>query len=155
MKGVKKIRAFTLSEMLVVLLLTVIVVGLAFSVLNLVQRQMSGIESNYARNTAFDQLKQSLWVDFHQHEDAWYTPKNNVLLFENEMKSVTYELHKDYVVKQQDTFQLEIADIKLWLHGHERTAGEMDALELTLSKAHGKQQLFVFKKNASNTYINR
>ncbi|MEM9650388.1 MAG: prepilin-type N-terminal cleavage/methylation domain-containing protein, partial [Bacteroidota bacterium] len=64
MKGVKKLRAFTLSEMLVVLLLTVIVVGLAFSVLNLVQRQMSGIESNYARNTAFDQLKQSLWVDF-------------------------------------------------------------------------------------------
>ena len=43
MKLTSKIQAYTLSEMIVVLILTSIVVGMAFSVLTLVQKHMSGI----------------------------------------------------------------------------------------------------------------
>jgi len=58
-----KIKAFTLNEMLVVLLITAIVVGMSFAVLSLVQQQMHGIDGNYKKNTAFNLLKQSLWFD--------------------------------------------------------------------------------------------
>ena len=58
-----KIKAFTLSEMLVVLLLTAIVVGIAFSILSLVQRQMGGIQNTLEDGSRFRQLKQQAAID--------------------------------------------------------------------------------------------
>tara|TARA_R110002094_G_scaffold202065_1_gene173391 strand:+ start:295 stop:504 length:210 start_codon:yes stop_codon:yes gene_type:complete len=59
-----KIKAFTLSEMVVVTILTSIIVGIAFSVLSLVQRHMYSIKQNFNNNTELSKLEQALWIDF-------------------------------------------------------------------------------------------
>ena len=107
-KVTSKIKAFTLNEMLVVLLITAIIVGMAFSVLSLVQRQMHGIEGNYERNTELNLLRQSLWIDFNSFEGIWYESKTNELLFVNELKEVKYQLFEDFIIKDTDTFQVQI-----------------------------------------------
>ena len=56
MQRIRKISAFTLNEMLVVLLVTTIVVSMGFAVLQLVQQQMGGIDRNYERNTELNLL---------------------------------------------------------------------------------------------------
>ena len=64
MKNNFKIKAFTLSEMVVVTILTSIIVGIAFSVLSLVQRHMYSIKQNFNNNTELSKLEQALWIDF-------------------------------------------------------------------------------------------
>ena len=154
MKMTSKIKAFTLSEMLVVLLLTLIIVGLAFSVLRLVQEQMKGIEGVYMRNTEFNLFRQSLWNDFNQNDGIWYHPGKEELVFANGLREITYRLDENHIIKARDTFNLKIASQKFFFKGKERTGGKIDALDMALSKQDGSQQLFVFKKNSATCYLN-
>ncbi|MAU27262.1 MAG: hypothetical protein CMH48_09985 [Muricauda sp.] len=155
MNGTTKIKAFTLSEMLVVLLLTTIVVGLAFTVLSLVQRQMLGIDGNYEQNTEFNLLRQSLWLDFNQHDGVWYDANKNELAFANELNETVYGLHEKFITKEKDTFYVEVTQRQFLFKGVEQASGEIDALDFGLSKKNGSQQLFVFKKNAATSHLNR
>ncbi|MEQ5791608.1 prepilin-type N-terminal cleavage/methylation domain-containing protein [Muricauda sp. NFXS6] len=152
--NIKKIKGFTLQEMLVVLLLTALVVGMAFSVLRLVQVQMNGISSNYTKSTEMRLLKQSLWVDFNQHDRVWYDQGNKELLLANEMDEARYQFQKDMVVKERDTFFVEIKELRPYFNGNGILGGEMDALDL-YTGASQSGRLFVFKRNSATSYINR
>lgn len=150
----RKTKAFTLQEMLVVLLLTALVVGMAFSVLRLVQVQMSGISSNYANNTEVQLLKQSLWVDFNQHDRIWYDQGNKELLLTNEMDEARYQFLEEMVVKERDTFFVEIKELSPYFNGVAILGGEIDALDLYLGNGQTRR-LFLFKRNSATSYINR
>ena len=150
-----KIKAFTLSEMLVVLLITTIVIGMAFSVQQLVQQQLLGIASNYESNTAFNRLQQSLWTDFHQHDGVWYNASSQELVFENTINTAVYQLHDSYIVKEQDTFRVALAKQEFFFVGKPQASGEIDALEWATSRTAGSQRLFAFKKNAATSFINQ
>jgi len=73
----KKIEAFTLSEMIVALAITTIVVGMSYAV---------GIEENYEKNTKLHLLKQSLWFDFNTGDKVFYNSEKRELSIENELK---------------------------------------------------------------------
>ena len=68
----KKTKAFTLSELLVVLLITVIVAGLAFTTLNLVQKQMRDIRVGFESSSEKGRLKQVLWKDFNSYSRIYF-----------------------------------------------------------------------------------
>jgi type II secretory pathway pseudopilin PulG len=155
MIATKKIPAFTLNEMLVVLLLTVIIVGMAFSVLSLVQNQMHGIDSNLERNTELNQLRQSLWIDFNSCDEVWYDTKKQELLFANEIRQTPYHFYADYVVNERDTFHVKIDTKVFYFKGDIQGSGEIDAMDLGLGKENRSQKLFVYKKNAATSYINQ
>lgn len=150
----KKIHAFTLSEMLVALLITTIVVGMAFSVLNLIQKQMQGIEGNYERNTELNLLRQSLWIDFNRSNRIGYDEGKQELYFFNEIKSVTYQLYENQIIKEKDTFHLQWEVQKFYFENSAISTGEIDALEFKTSKAYGNRPLFVYKTNSANLYMN-
>ncbi len=154
-KGSKKIPAFTLSEMLMVLLLTSIVVGLAFSVLRLVQLQMHGITGSYERNTELNLMKQSLWIDFNQFDGVWFNGLKEELVFINEAREIKYQFKDGYVVKELDTFFVELAVRKTFFNGEAKGNGEIDALDLYTSEQEGSKRIFVFKKNSATSYLNQ
>lgn len=154
-KTIRKIQAFTLSEMLVVLLLTSVVVGMAFSVLGLVQRQMQGITGNYERNTELNLLQQSLWVDFNQFDGIWFDALKEELMFVNGIKEIEYRFEDGYVVKDRDTFFIKIEKKSTYFNGENRVNGEIDAMDLYTSKEEGGQRVFVFKKNSATSYLNQ
>jgi len=154
-KKIVKIKAFTLNEMLVVLLITVIVIGMGFAVLSLVQRQMHGIDGNYEKNTELNLLRQSLWIDFNKFEGIWYEKDKGELFFVNELEEVNYQLYEDYIVKARDTFYVQIKDKSFFFKGNTQLSGEIDALDLRMSKENGLKRVFVFKKNAATSYINK
>ncbi|MEO0573315.1 MAG: hypothetical protein AAF039_16530 [Bacteroidota bacterium] len=154
MQKIKKIQAFTVNEMLVVLLLTTIVVGMGFAVLQLVQQQMGGIDRNYGRNTQLNLLRQSLWMDFNQSDGVWYDAKTRQLLFSNEIKEVTYQFLDDKVVKDIDTFQVIFKEKQFFFKGALQKEGEIDALNFSSDKKKGSQRLFVYKTNAATSSVN-
>ncbi len=151
----KKIKAFTLSEMMVVLVITSIVVGMAFAVLNLVQKQMLGIEKNYERNTALNLLRQSLWIDFNRCDKVFYNAQSGELFFVNEMRTVQYRIGEYLIVKNKDTFDIKWEGQKFYFENVAVSVGEVDALNFVTAKEYGTQRLFVSKSNSATTYMNK
>ncbi|MFL1013660.1 type II secretion system protein [Flavisericum labens] len=153
MKTDSKIKAFTLSELVVVLILTSIVVGMAFSVLDLVQKHMAGIQDNFNKKTELNRLEQSLWLDFNTYPNIEYKPFDDTLVFSNEIDSTVYSFHKEFIVKATDTFQISIKSKTLYFLGAPIPSGKLDALKLETSKDFQSQKLFVFKENDATHFM--
>ncbi|PWH83990.1 hypothetical protein DIS18_05430 [Algibacter marinivivus] len=149
----KKTQAFTLSEMIVVLILTSIVVGLAFSVLDLVQKQILAIKDNYNKNLELTKLETALWLDFNRYPNITYHGFKEELVFKNELDSITYFFSEAYIIKGQDTFAIQLHQKQYYFDGKILNNGQVDALKLEASKAFQNKQLFVFKQNDATSYI--
>jgi len=150
-----KVKAFALQEMIVVLLITTIVVGMAFSVLNLVQKQMGNIEGIYKVKLEANKLRQSLWIDFNRYSYVYFDQKKQLLYFSNEMEEKQYAIVNNQFVTEKDTFHIQLASKDFYFNNQTRFSGEIDAIELKTSKETGYQQIFVFKDNAPATYMNQ
>lgn len=150
-----KLPAFALQEMMVVLAITTIVVGMAFSVLNLVQKQMGTIEDIYEVKLEANKLRQSLWVDFNRYSYAHFDQKKQQLYFSNELEEKIYTIIKDKIYTERDTFNIQLENKVFYFKNQEREIGEIDAIELKTTKETGHQHLFVFKDNAPATDINQ
>ncbi len=149
-----KINAFTVSEIVIVLILSSIVVGLAFSVLTLVQKHMTGIQYNFTKNTELNKLDQSLSLDFNKHHHIYFDEVEQTLKFKNELDSVEYLFDKTKIIKSVDTFLIEIDDVKVYFDGYSIINGNVDALKITTSKAYQNQLIFIFKENDAAQFLN-
>ena len=153
MKIKSKIEAFTLSEMIVVLILTSIVIGLAFSVLSLVQKHMHGIQGNFNRNTELNKLEQSLWLDFNRYSKIRFDDRENELHFSTEIDSVIYKFDEKYIIKDSDTFPIHLQNKTMFFVGDIVIKGKVDALKLEASKTFQNQKLFIFKHNDATLFM--
>lgn len=149
-----KIQAFTLSEMIVVIILTSIVVGMAFSVLSLVQKHMQGIQDNFNKNTQMNKLEQSLWIDFNRYSKIHYDELDEALVFKSEIDSTSYRFTQDYIIKDLDTFYIPIMNKMFFFDGKQTSKGQIDAIKLEASKSFQNQALFIFKQNDATIFIN-
>jgi len=149
----KKLKAFTLSEMMVVLVITVIVVGLAFSVLSLVQKQMGNIAKNYEEKTATNLLRQALWIDFNTYHYVSFNKATNTLRCENELGNMDYVFNGDMLIRNTDTLDISITAKKMYFNGVEQSSGQVDGLLLLTAEEETPRSVFVYKNNAANTYI--
>ena len=150
----KKIKAYTISEMIIVLILTSIVIGLAFSVLGLVQKHMSAIQDNYARNSELNLLETSLWLDFNRYSYITYNSSQETLNFATELDSISYSFTDNLIIREQDTFNVILQNKQLYFNGEFAEGQNIDAIKLEASKELRNQFLFVFKINDANTFMN-
>ncbi|WP_321827250.1 prepilin-type N-terminal cleavage/methylation domain-containing protein [Maribacter dokdonensis] len=150
----KKIKAFSLQEMMVVLVITTVVVGMAFAVLNLVQRQMGSIETIYAIKTDINQLRQSLWIDFSRYDYIAVDQKSNKIMLSNELESRQYEIINGSSIRTEN-LEMEFESIEYYFDNQKVVQGEIDAISIITSKDTGHQEVFVFKQNTPVTYINQ
>lgn len=150
MKNAKKHPAFSIQESLVVLVITVIVVGLAFSVLSLINGQLLGMQTALNEGMQTDKTKELLWIRFNKADRVYY--QNNRLQFEGMTRIYQAQLSDSSVVIERDTLQLELDSLRLYFKGQEVQAGEIDALELFCNN--GLRQIFVNKVNAATSYMN-
>lgn len=153
MKTKHKIEAFTLSEMVVVLILTSLVVGMAFSVLTMVQKHMNGIQDNLNKNTELHKLEQSLWLDFNRYSKISYSPFDDELVFSSELTSISYKFNTETITKDLDTFKVSVENKAFFFDGNAIQEGHLDALKLNMSKNFRNQVLFIFKKNDATQFM--
>lgn len=149
----KTVKAFTLSEMLVVLLLTAIVVGLAFTILSLVQRQMSGIQNNLEAGTRFRQLHQALTIDINTYPEMTFNEQDSILVLSHAMDSITYRIGSGNLIRDVDTFKVELKQMRFFYRGLKTSEGTVDAIGLIATKDGYERDLFIFKKQDSKTLM--
>ena len=127
-----KVKSFTLSEMLVVMIITAIVVGIAFSVLSLVQKQIRMVEKNFAINTTLSLFEQRLWQDFNTHNNI--QSNNNEIIFTTDIDTVAYNFHEDYTLRNTDTIKAKLTINKIYYLGHSVESGGMDAISISAER---------------------
>ena len=145
----QRIKAFTLSEMLVVLAITTIVVGLAFVILNLVNKQVNLIETNYNTRQETDKLETALWIDFNSFENVYYHQENNRLSFKGSKNTNVYVFTPEYSLRNRDSL-VGGFQVKVFFLGKEIQNGTIDAVQLSLNN----RELFVFKNSDASFYMN-
>lgn len=136
-----------------VLILTSIVVGLAFSVLKLVQRHMYGIQYNLNQSTTLNRLETALWVDFNRYPNIDYNTNDSILEFSSKIGKTAYKLGKTQIVKDTDTFNIELQNKSLFYKGKTIEKGKVDAIKLETSKSFQNQRLFIYKRNDASAFM--
>jgi len=154
MKQHNKVHAFTLSELSIVLLLSSVVVGLAFTVLGLVQKQMGAIQANFNQTLQVTTLETELWLNFNKYPNISYNSATQTMVLKNELDSVTYTFSESYMIKERDTLSVPIKRKQFYFDGIEVTSNSIDAMKLTTTNAFQQRTLFVYVKNDATVYMN-
>jgi len=154
MKLNKKLKAYTLSEMIIVLILTSIVVGLAFSVLGLIQKHLLAIQENYNRSSELNTIQSTLWLDFNRYPNITYDSLENELKLSTELDSITYKFTEELIIKEKDTFPSLFQSKQFYFNGEKTDGPHIDAIKLMASEKFKNQSLFIFKTNDANTFMN-
>ena len=142
-----KVKSFTLPELLVVMIITAIVVGMAFSVLRLVQNQIHAIETNFEKTSSLALFEQKLWQDFNELHVVQYNANNSRLLMESEMDTVLYSFQENYTLRNKDTLKLKLKINKLFFKGKAVKDGSIDAISISGKAELPDYEIFVSKKN--------
>lgn len=149
-----KVNAFTLTEMVIVMIISIIVMSLAFTVLSMVKKHMLSIQNNFSLNTEFNRLEQAVWIDTNKHNTITYDPLNKRLKFRSQLDSTVYDFNEGrYILKDTDTFNIELGNKVFFFNGIEVNQGPIDAIKLELPKPYKDQNLFVFKTNDAKQFI--
>ncbi len=143
MKHPKKIQAFTLSEVLVVLVITTIVIALAFSVLSLVSKQLGTIRTNYETRTTIAKFKQRLLLDFDRSDHISWDGNTGLLEIQYDDDVITYEFVEKNILRSGDTIALEIKNTNLYRKGFLVEEGMIDAMQLGIAQPGNIVELFV------------
>lgn len=150
-----KLKSFTLSELIVVMIITAIVVGMAFSVLRIVQKQIHAIQKNFEKTSTLVLFEQKLWQDFNEPRTIIYDSNKQALLMTSEIDTITYLFSEKYSMRNLDTIKLKIVPQKAFYRGKETTSGSIDALFVTAETELPGYQIFVSKKNDLTAIMNQ
>lgn len=150
-----KVKSFTLSELLVVMIITAIVVGMAFSVLRMVQMQIGSIQKNYEKSTRLSLFEQKIWQDFHEFDIISYDEREMCLVFQSELDTIKYEFSDEYIIREKDSIKIQLRIEKLLSQGEIVKEGNIDAIAISGEKELPKYKLFVFKQNDLTQIMNQ
>jgi prepilin-type N-terminal cleavage/methylation domain-containing protein len=150
-----KIKSFTLPELLIVMIITAIVVSMAFSVLRLVQKQIHTIETNFNKTANLALFEQKMWQDFNEFQIIQFNEKQNSLVLESEIDTVHYSFQDNYVLRNKDTLKLKLAPTTFFFEGKEVKGGDIDALSISGKATLPNYEIFVSKRNDLTLSINR
>ena len=147
MKRSGKIKSFTLTEMMVVLVISAIVVGLAFTILGIVQKNMLSIEENYTYSTELTQLEVALTADFNSFTSVDWIENQDMLQFSSPLASRSYVFYQDSIVSDISMFKVQLKDKSFFFEGKNINSGSIDAIKLKFAKTSDNHAIFVYKKN--------
>ncbi|PQV48802.1 hypothetical protein CLV33_1047 [Jejuia pallidilutea] len=136
------------------MILTSIVIGLAFSVLTLVQKHMLSVQLNFKHQTELNKLEQSLWLDMNRFSRVEFNTIEDVITFKNDIDSVIYYFNEKHIIKDIDTFNIRLKHKILFFNGNKITEGMLDGIKLETSEEFQNQILFVFKENDATYFVN-
>jgi prepilin-type N-terminal cleavage/methylation domain-containing protein len=149
----KKVAAFTLSELLVVLVISSIVVALTFVVLGLIQKQISEIQRNFKDQQEIQLLERVLLQDLNKHQ-AFYQKDKDLLNLYSTKDSVLYQFEATCIIRNKDTFHLKVVDKQFLLDNTIAKEGWIDAIDLEFAQSYSAKNIFIYKVKDAAHYLN-
>lgn len=148
-----KVRAFTLSEMIVVLVISTIVISLAVAVLGFVQKQVHSIQNNIQQQTEVMMFERILASDVNLTM-LFFDQRDSVLICKTPNSLITYRFKKEFSLRNLDTLPVGVSAFQMYSKGFPVSDGLVDAISLELNTLENTTPLFVFKPNDATFYMN-
>ena len=70
------------------------------------------------------------------------------------MDSVSYTLSESYIIKEKDTFPVQLESKYFYFDGKQSTTNSIDAIKLITTKAFQNRALFIYVNNDATSYLN-
>ena len=99
-------------------------------------------------------METELWLDFNRYPSIRFNGLEDRLLLKNELDSVSYTFSEPYLIKDQDTFPVQLESKQFYFDGLGSTTASIDAVKLIASKAFQNRELFIYVKNDATVYMN-
>lgn len=125
---------------------------MAFSVLDLVQKNLSAIQENYVITTEVQHLKQQMTIDFNRFHNISYDPGIGELRLRNPNDSISYTFSDNLVVRNFDTVSISVQRVQFLFLGNVTSEGKIDAIKVYFDEPLDKF-IFISKKNDAKTYF--
>lgn len=154
MKRTKKIHAFTLSELLVVLVISSIVVTLSLLALGSVQKQVRSINLTFEKQQQILKLERWMAMDMNQ-SIVRFDRKKNVLECVKGKEIINYQFTEKGIIRGKDTLQLIPQNMNLYLDGELVKNEAVDAIEFAFSDTYSQKGFFVSKRKDASYYMNQ
>ena len=138
-----KVKAFTLSEMLVVMATTTIILGFCFLILRWVQNYFNNYTTYIENKTIATRTAHHLRMDFNRFENIFVLSENQ-LLFYSPLDTVRYQMESNYLIRRKDTVKIKGLDFIFYNRGEAVQVGAIDALDFTIN-GYKKQRFFIFQ----------
>lgn len=133
--------------MMVVIVVSAIVAGLAFTILDVVQKNMRAVETNYEHQSEIQALETALTIDFNDCTTVFWDARTESLALSSPVKKQTYHFLKDSITTEISSFLLKTKNTEFFFEGKSVTGGEIDAIKLTFENTRDLHRIFVFKYN--------
>lgn len=139
----KKIKAFTLSEMLVVMATTILILGFCFLILRWTQSYFYTYTSSIENKTIATRTAHHLRMDFNRFENIFVLSENQ-FFFYSPLDTVRYQIESEYIIRKKDTVKIKVNDFIFYNRGQKVQVGAIDALDFTIN-GYKKQRFFIFQ----------
>ncbi len=149
----KKTKAFTLTELLVVMIVATIVVSMAFLALSMVKKQVGSIQKKMIHKEELKRFEKILWRDFNYYGVGNYKTDNK-LFFSNGLDAVEYKILENCILRNEDSIFITINAIDLFLDDKKVTTGNIDAIKIQTEEIYNKN-IFVFTEKDATFYMNK
>lgn len=128
-----KLPAYTLTEVLIVLAISAIVMGLAFSVLDIVQQNVDKIREQNEYNSSVQYLELALRHNFNEHGKVEYLDKTKTIRYSDGLTEKAMLLKNDSIFFSNDSTGIGITQAIFFYKGLPVKKGRIDALKLYLN----------------------
>jgi len=141
-----KLKGFTLSEIIIVLILSSLVVGLGFSVLRIVHKQVSRFNAYNDTKLKLATTETKLNILFHQSQSIYY--KEDELYFIKQTDTIKTTFEGNFLQIETDSIDLTPKTIIPYFEGNVTKEGNIDAIELEFELDKNRfSTLFIYKTN--------
>ena len=132
-----RLSAFTVLELLIVMVVSALLFGMAYAALRMVQRQQRAIERKSAALSQVSTWQAALTADF--RTGAVIAVADDQLRCEGEGRQVLYTLQDSALMREQgevvDTLPMPVRECTYYWQGRPRTSGLIDELAIVVGTA--------------------
>ncbi len=150
----KKLKGFTLSEIIVVLAISGVVVLAAFEVILLLEKHMGSLRKSFNYKEEVEIVEYALLNDLNTHK-GYYSYKEKTIYFYSPLDTVAYKLRDSVLMRKKDMLSDNIKEYCLFFEGDKVSDGCFDAVSIQFSCGTRKNNVFVAAPNDANIYYSK
>lgn len=148
-----KVRAFTLNELLITMMLMIFVMGFTFLTLNYIQKKVAVFSSSLLNTVEYVSAEKMVWQDIQQFTFAEVNQKDQTIVFSSPLSKTKYSFSEYRFTRDNQQLLKSYTLILFYYKGKQITDGRFDAFEIKIYPPEKAPiNLFFFFPKSSKLY---